>query len=120
MAAPAHRALRREGTGQLRTGQQGRLGLRFNINETVHVRLTDRGRAIHRQEFDDLSTQFPNCGLTYSPPREDADGWSEWQLWHLMEMFGPHIHLGGEQPFETNIVIPDLPEAADSPAIVGK
>lgn len=41
----------------------------------------------------------------YQPKREDADGWSEWQMWDLMKNLGGEIAQLGELPFETNIRI---------------
>lgn len=76
----------------------------FNINETVRVKLTDHGRKIHREHFRKLNATIPvTADLKYMPPKEDAEGWSEWQMWCLMEAFGPHIGMCREQPFETSI-----------------
>jgi hypothetical protein len=41
--------------------------------------------------------------LTYRPPEEDAEGWSKWQLWSLMSLFGPCMHMGCDVPFETDM-----------------
>lgn len=84
--------------------------MRFNINNEVKVRLTDAGREAHRKNYEELKT----FGLerlkaaewhNYTPPKEDADGWSRWQLWDLMRQFGPHITHGMSTPFETEIEI---------------
>jgi hypothetical protein len=80
-------------------------GSPFNINEYVWVKLTDRGRAIHREQHEALNEQFPKCKLEYCPPKEDAQGWSKWQMWSLMQELGPHVGMGIEPAFETNIVI---------------
>lgn len=83
----------------------------FNINDCVKVKLTDFGRKVHREEFDNLMQRLPpHASLQYRAPREDADGWSEWQLWILMETFGRYCTLGGPEPFETTIIIPDKPD----------
>lgn len=67
--------------------------LPFNINHYVRVKLTDHGRGLLAQ-------------MQYAPPfTEDADGWSEWQLWELMRTFGPHVYMGGNLVFETVIEI---------------
>ncbi len=77
------------------------MNMRFNVNEYVKVRLTDRGREILRQRRTAL-------GLDALEIRED-DGWSQWQLWELMSIFGPHIYLGTYPlPFETDIEIVTL------------
>lgn len=75
----------------------------FNINEYVRVKLTPRGKAIHRADHDAFNAQFPNAKSEYHAPEEDAEGWSKWQAWSLMQTFGPHISMGSEPPFETNI-----------------
>lgn len=78
----------------------------FNVNDTVRVRLTDVGRKIHRARFRKLNAQLPlQAELTYSPPKEDENGWSEWQMWILINTFGEHVSVCKEPPFETNIEI---------------
>jgi hypothetical protein len=69
----------------------------FNINSTVRVKLTDKGRHVHRIKYSRL-------GHEYVPPKEDPEGWSEWQLWVLMHDFGDSMSLGfNNLPFETSI-----------------
>lgn len=36
---------------------------------------------------------------------EDENGWSEWQLWELMEKLGNFNHIGMGGPIETEIEI---------------
>jgi hypothetical protein len=64
----------------------------FNINDYVYVRLTDRGRTILMQQHQPA-------------PVEDPDGYSRWQLWHLMSVFGQHVYNGCLVPFEMTIKI---------------
>jgi hypothetical protein len=82
----------------------------FNVNDTVRVKLTDYGRAMHRANHDGHNAGRARRGLppiAYLRPKEDADGWSKWQLWELMREFGPHVGLGRDVPFATTIEIPD-------------
>ena len=79
--------------------------IRFNINEYFRVKLTPRGKAIHRAEHDAFTAQFPNAKIEYHAPEEDAEGWSKWQAWSLMQTFGPHIAMGFDPPFETTIEV---------------
>lgn len=72
--------------------------MKFNVNNTVRVRLNDYGRECHRRNFEAM--RLPS--LTYRPPVEDENGWSTWQLWVLMSEFGPHIIMS-RPPFETEI-----------------
>jgi len=89
--------------------------IKFNINSYVRVRLTDYGRALHRKKHDELNERLAARGykpfVSYSPPKEE-DGWSKWQMWHLMETFGRHVGLGVSSPFETEIeILKDRPYA---------
>ena len=74
----------------------------ININEIVRVKLTDRGRQIHQEIWDDLIKFAPSLG-PYEPKKEDSEGWSEWQLWSLMSNFGQYCGMGCEPCFEINI-----------------
>lgn len=74
----------------------------INVNEYVSVKLNDRGHAILRENYDHLwrgRSPYP-----YNPPKEDAEGYSRWSVWHLMQEFGPHMYLGMTVPFDTDIV----------------
>ena len=78
----------------------------FNINDTVRVRLTDHGRSVHKAAHAHLTahiTAHARDEWPYYPPKENDDGWSEWQLWSLMNIFGPHMWMTGEMCFATEI-----------------
>ena len=80
--------------------------MKFNINNHVRVKLTDHGRATLRAHWEDLASTFPKVKARgYTPPNEDADGWSRWQLWVLMETFGPIMGITMTNAFETEIEI---------------
>jgi len=74
----------------------------FNINNYVRVKLTPSGKDIHKQYYESIRNMRTN--YTYEPPKEDTKGFSRFQLWELMSLFGEHIYMGmREQPFETTI-----------------
>ena len=82
----------------------------INVNDYVRVRLNDLGRKHHRDDFLRWT-----AGLAkkpeYRPPQEDADGWSRWQLWSLMQLFGPTIiSLGAQMPFDSCIQVGPPPK----------
>jgi hypothetical protein len=84
--------------------------MKFNLNYKVRIKLNDRGREILREQHDELYKIFVERGVKkpeYRPKTEDADGWSEWQLWDVMGTFGAYISLGSLPPFETEIDIPE-------------
>ena len=78
--------------------------IRFNVNDHVRVRLTAHGKEVLKSNHDEL---FTKIGLIekypFHPPKEDADGWSVWQLWHLMHELGHATGMGLELCFDTTI-----------------
>ena len=64
----------------------------FNINHTVWVKLTEMGKRI-LESNGDTTWQFNKV----------VDGWTEVQLWVLMDTFGDHLGNGRAVPFETGI-----------------
>jgi hypothetical protein len=80
--------------------------MRFNINDKVRVKLTDHGRAVMAANHAELLESLPKLPA-FALPKEDADGWSEWQLWHLMSEFGQHMINGAPLCFEATIEIPE-------------
>jgi len=80
--------------------------MKFNINHNVKVRLTDHGRAVHREEHTKFWQAWAKLPEPYyHAPKEDADGWSTWQLHSLMRAFGQHVNMGCPLCFETDIEI---------------
>jgi len=85
--------------------------MRYNFNEVIRVRLTDEGRRIHRHNYERLMEMLPQAARDsigpYKPKEEDADGWSTWQGWKLMQEFGPWLRLTMNPPFELTVEIPE-------------
>lgn len=78
---------------------------RININDTVRIRLNERGLEILRDEHEELRRHFPKVG-PWKPPAVDEYGYSSFQLWQVMQHFGPNMYLGCVPPFGTEIVLP--------------
>jgi hypothetical protein len=80
----------------------------FNLNHSVQVKLNDRGIAILRKRHDELAKRAPS--LSPFEVKVDEFGYTKFQLWHLMQVFGEHISMGMTSPFETEILIPKDPK----------
>ena len=66
---------------------------KINLNEIVKVKLTPLGAEIYYKQFDDVNK---HCGREICKPqmpRIDKDGYTEFQLWHFMELYGEHIGM---------------------------
>lgn len=79
--------------------------MRFNINHYVEVKLTDVGREIYYKHMTDV---LRGSDYKMQPIKENAEGWSRWQLWDLMSIFGAHCYNGCRVPFETEIEIVEM------------
>ena len=75
----------------------------FNVNSRVWVKLTPHGHDLRRRFFERLC--LPDGKI---PELKEIDGWSRWQLWDLMNVFGQHMYNGCSVPFETTIRV-ELP-----------
>ena len=82
--------------------------VKLNMNDYVKVRLTDRGRELMQKDHEEFLASIPLRAQQaigpFKPPVADDDGYSRFQIWHLMQLFGPHISLGCVMPFDPEIV----------------
>ncbi len=76
-----------------------------NMNDTVFVQLTEKGREKHKQENEEFYRKIGLPISRYSPPRQDSKGFSQWQLHDLMRQFGDTMQIGSEVPFRTTIYL---------------
>lgn len=77
--------------------------IKFNINDTVKVKLTDMGKDIYYHQYDQFN-------LTPEYPEVDEIGYTKFQLWELMRLYGQCISMTGTVknntlPFHTEIII---------------
>ena len=74
---------------------------KINLNETIKVKLTPYGAEIYYKQFDEVNKQYGREICKPLMPRIDKDGYTEFQLWHFIELYGQHIGLG-----KTNVIEP--------------
>ena len=80
----------------------------INLNEFVKVKLNNYGKVIYCHQHDELNEFIKSKGckpLEPLLPKVDEDGYTEFQLWELMKLYGPHIGMGLPTPFEMNVVV---------------
>ena len=66
---------------------------KINLNEIIKVKLTPLGAEIYYKQFDELNKQCGREICKPQMPRIDKDGYTEFQLWHFMELYGAHIGM---------------------------
>lgn len=74
-----------------------------NLNNSIKVKLKPLGEQIYRDWFK----QYEQYGIKVEPIplRMDEDGWTEFQTWEFIGIFGSHVHLGMPELFETTVLI---------------
>jgi hypothetical protein len=78
---------------------------KFNINDDVLIKLTKEGKKLYEKHYRTfLPVQYPIPEL----PVEDENGYSKWQLWYVMEIFGQYMGSNINLPFETDILIDEI------------
>lgn len=78
--------------------------VKINLNEFVKVKLTDLGKEIYYHRHDALNEYLKKIGAKpIEPhfPKEDEEGYTKFQLWNFMEIYGKH--LGMAKP---NVILP--------------
>jgi len=82
--------------------------MKFNLNHYIRVRLTEKGRYLHRSRHQKLMTWISENngrGIEYIAPEVDKDGFCRFQGWDLMALFGPYMGMGSDLPLETEVII---------------
>lgn len=79
----------------------------YNINDKIKVKLTKRGKAILKNEVADTMNMLKNLNFSddYFPYPEDEDGYTEFQLWNFMRIFGSYFYIGSLLIIEKNEII---------------
>ena len=66
---------------------------KINLNETIKVKLTPYGEEIYYKQFDELNKKYGREICNPQMPRIDTDGYTEFQLWQFIELYGQHIGM---------------------------
>lgn len=67
--------------------------LRINLNEWIKVKLTDLGKEIYYHQYDELNKTYKWKMFKPSFPKEDEDGYTRFQLWEFIQLYGVHIGM---------------------------
>lgn len=92
----------------------------LNLNTIVRVKLTDYGKDIFYHRYDKLNEHIISGGgkgITPRYPDVDEKGFSKFQLWDFMSLYGDYFLLGSNnmviQPLNFYIEEDDLEEVKD-------
>lgn len=81
----------------------------FNLNDHIKVKLNENGRNIHFRNYLKEKAEYQaSCGQIYPFEYQrftEEDGWSTWQAWEFMEIFGSSLGQGKNEIVEMEIKI---------------
>ena len=77
--------------------------IKINLNDRIKVKLTDLGKQIYRESFLSINERYGReiFSKERAEPTVDEDGYTGFQLWDFMEMFGNYIGIG-----QANVIDP--------------
>ena len=67
--------------------------IRINLNEPIKVKLTDWGKEIYYHQYDRINQIVGREICKPKFPKEDENGYTEFQLWCFVELYGEHIGM---------------------------
>ena len=67
--------------------------IRINLNEPIKVKLTDWGKEIYYHQYDRTNQIAGRKICKPKFPKEDENGYTEFQLWCFIELYGEHIGM---------------------------
>lgn len=67
--------------------------IRINLNESIKVKLTDWGKEIYYHQYDKVNQIAGREICKPSFPKEDENGYTEFQLWDFIQLYGIHIGM---------------------------
>lgn len=76
---------------------------KINLNNYVYVKLTEKGFRVHEVKEKEYYNRDD-----YRPPEVDENGYSKFQLWDFMNIFGDHTWMGAPPCFEMAVEIEDV------------
>jgi len=84
--------------------------MKININDYVKIKLTDYGKEVLKETKEEFLTSFNKRYNTkhtvdsfFEKIEYDKEGYTKFQLWHLMEIFGDYMYNGADNVFDLNI-----------------
>jgi hypothetical protein len=80
----------------------------LNLNCIIKVKLTDYGKDIFYHQYDELNKANGHTIIKPRFPDVDSEGFSQFQLWDFMYIYGKHMMLAAPEVIKPlNIYIED-------------
>ena len=76
---------------------------KININDEIKVKLTGYGKKKHCEHYIEYTPDIFSTDKII--PKVDKEGYTKYQLWEFMNIFGIHLYNGAKQVIENNEII---------------
>lgn len=83
------------------------MDFRVNFNDGVKVKLTEYGEQILKNRHEELNLHYLKRGVKDIGPyvsRADSEGYTSFQIWELMQKFGPYMSIAKPEPFKGEMI----------------
>ena len=67
--------------------------IRINLNEPIKVKLTDWGKEIYYRQYNRINQIVGRNICEPKFPKEDKNGYTEFQLWCFIELYGEYMGM---------------------------
>ena len=67
--------------------------IQINLNEMIKVKLTDYGKEIYYHQYDRTNQIAGREICKPKFPKEDENGYTKFQLWCFIELYGEHMGM---------------------------
>ena len=79
----------------------------INLNDKIKVKLNDKGKDIFYHQFDEIISLYPQCHIDPRMPNVDENGYTTFQIWEFMKLYGGHIGMAKPSVLENiNVIYP--------------
>lgn len=102
LVAPLHPSL--EQPNDVKQGSDKPMDFKFNANHYVKVKLTSEGIAELKRQHEELNHYYNGRFGEFTLPKTDEEGYSEFQLWDLMQCLGRMMKMGTNIPFHMDMI----------------
>lgn len=74
--------------------------MKINLNENIKVKLTDFGKDVFYHRFDEINERLGREAIQPRYPSVDENGYSTFQLWVFIDIFGEYINWSSQNVIE--------------------
>ena len=79
--------------------------VKVNLNSYMKVKLNDLGKDIYYHQYDELNKMVTSYKIKPKMPKVDEEGYTSFQIWQFMNLYGEYMKMGFEGVLESLDVI---------------